>query len=201
MKILITAFEPFGGETVNAAQKAVRTLNLPGVELIKLDAVPVTFAQAGAMVTGAMAAHRPDAVLCVGQAEGRGTVTVERVAINVMDARIPDNAGFQPVDQAICPQGPAAYFSTLPIKDIVAAMQGAGVPAQVSNSAGTYVCNCLLYEALHAARAMEPQPRVGFIHLPLLPGQAQSRARPTPSLPLEDLARALETAVKALSAA
>ena len=135
---------------------------------------------------------RPDVVLCVGQAAGRSAVTPERVAINVDDARIPDNNGCQPVDAPIVPGGPAAYFATVPVKDMVRAIREAGVPSELSNSAGTYVCNHLLYCVLHHAG---PGVRAGFIHVPCIPEQTEGTDRP--SLPLAQLVTALEAAVSA----
>ena len=146
----MTGFTPFGGETVNPALEAVKRVRCPEAELRILE-VPTVFGDSARLVTTEMDAFRPDVVLCVGQAAGRSAVTPERVAINVDDARIPDNAGQQPVDAPIVPGGPAAYFATVPVKDMVRAIREAGVPSELSNSAGTYVCNHLLYCVLHHA--------------------------------------------------
>ena len=150
MKILVTAFEPFGGERVNPAQEAVAKIGARchGAEIVKVS-VPVVFGEAIETVYTAMKAEQPDVVLCVGQAGGRSAVTPERVAINVNDAGSPDNKGNQPVDEPVFADGAAAYFSTLPIKRIVERVRAAGVPAGVSNSAGTYVCNNLMYGVLY----------------------------------------------------
>ena len=154
MKILLTGFEPFGGEPVNPAWEAVQRVRAPeGAELLRLQ-VPTVFARAGDLVCAAMERERPDLVLCVGQAAGRAALTPERVAINIMDASIPDNAGAQPREEPVVPGGPAAYFTTLPVKRIAAAIQAAGVPAAVSNSAGTFVCNALLYRVPKSPPAM-----------------------------------------------
>ena len=150
-RVLLTGFTPFGGETVNPALEAVKRVRCPETELRILE-VPTVFGDSARLVTAEMDAFRPDVVLCVGQAAGRSAVTPERVAINVDDARIPDNAGQQPVDAPIVPGGPAAYFATAPVKDMVRAIREAGVPSELSNSAGTYVCNHLLYCVLHHAR-------------------------------------------------
>lgn len=134
-RVLLTGFTPFGGETVNPALEAVNRVRCPEAELRILE-VPTVFGDSARLVTAEMDAFRPDVVLCVGQAAGRSAVTPERVAINVDDARIPDNAGQQPVDAPIVPGGPAAYFATVPVKDMVRAIREAGVPSELSNSAG-----------------------------------------------------------------
>ena len=168
MKILLTAFDPFGGESTNASQEALEALpdRVSGGELTKL-LLPTVFRAAGEQAIAAAERLGPDAVLSLGQAAGRRALTPERVAVNLMDARIPDNAGFQPADEPVVPGGPAAYFSTLPVKAMVRAMEAAGVPAQVSLSAGTFVCNSLMYTLLHWAALRAPEVRCGFLHLPL----------------------------------
>ena len=150
-RILLTGFLPFGGESVNPSLEAVRSIQVefPNVELIRLE-VPTIFGEAERMVIEQVSFCRPHAVLCTGLASGRTDVSIERVAINVDDARIPDTAGQQPLDVPIQPHGPAAYFSTLPIKSIAQAILSAGVPVEISNTAGTYVCNHLMYQVLHA---------------------------------------------------
>lgn len=199
MKILITAFEPFGGETINPAQEAVRALNerIAGTELVKLT-VPVAFGRSVETVFRAMKETQPDAVLCVGQAGGRSAVTPERVAVNIIDARIPDNDGRQPVDEPVFPDGPAAYFSTLPIRKMTARIREAGIPAEISNTAGTYVCNELMYGVLHHIAREFPGTRGGFVHVPFLHEQALTRAN-TPSLSMQDLVTALEAAIRAIA--
>ena len=149
MRVLVTAFDPFGGETVNPALEAVKMLpeQTGELEISKLE-VPTVFGKSIAVVKEALARLQPDFVVCVGQAGGRCDITVERVAINCMDARIADNAGCQPTDERIEPDGSAAYFSTLPIKRVVEAIRAEGIPASVSNSAGTFVCNQLMYGVL-----------------------------------------------------
>lgn len=197
MTILITAFEPFQQETVNATMEALALLpdNVCGSTLIKRT-IPVVFGKAVEAVTALVDDLRPDAVICLGQASGRADVTPERVAINVMDARIPDNAGEQPADAPIRADGPAAYFSTLPVKAMVQAMKEAGVPASLSNTAGTFVCNDLMYGLLdHLARTGRNIP-AGFIHIPATPAQAVER--PTPSLAPETVAKGLAAAIGTL---
>lgn len=197
MKLLLTAFEPFGGESVNAAQQAVMLLpdRIGGIELVRVT-VPTVFYRSVDTVMEAARRERPDCILCVGQAGGRAAITPERVAINVNDARIPDNAGEQPVDQPVYPDGENALFSTLPVKKQVKAILEAGLPAQLSNSAGTFVCNHLMYGVLyHCAREM-PHVRAGFIHVPFTPAQVADR--PTFCLSAADIARGLCAAIEAL---
>ena len=199
-KLLITGFDPFGGESVNPAFEAVRLLpdEIVGFKLCKLE-IPTEFIRSGVILKDALRAERPDAVLCVGQAGGRTAITPERVAINLMDARIPDNAGYQPVDTPIVPDGPTAYFSTLPVKAIVEQIQSAGLPAAVSNTAGTYVCNSLLYTLLHTAVLEYPGLRGSFLHVPYAAEQLPGKPEGTFAMPLPDIARALTCAVEAIS--
>ena len=197
MTILITAFEPFQQETINATMEALSLLpdSVCGHTLIKRT-IPVVFGKAVEAVTALVDDLQPEAVICLGQASGRAEVTPERVAINVMDARIPDNAGEQPADAPIREDGPAAYFSTLPVKAMVQAMKEAGVPASLSNTAGTFVCNDLMYGLLdHLARTGRNIP-AGFIHIPATPAQAVER--PTPSLAPETVAKGLAAAIGTL---
>ncbi|MBR5094051.1 MAG: pyroglutamyl-peptidase I [Oscillospiraceae bacterium] len=201
MKILITAFDPFGGEPVNPAWEAVRRLEPPaGAELRRLQ-LPTVFGLSGDLVCAAMERERPDVLLCVGQAAGRAAITPERVAINVMDAAIPDNAGAQPREEPVVPGGPAAYFSTLPVKALAAAVAAAGAPAEVSNSAGTFVCNALFYRALHAIATGALPVRAGFVHVPCLPEQAErmKKDRPLPAMALDDIVRGLQAGVEFLA--
>ena len=198
MKILVTAFDPFGGESVNPAQQAVERLEdvIGGHQIHKLI-IPTVFGRAAELVIQEMDDLRPDAVVCVGQAGGRKAVTPERVAINVMDANITDNAGVRPQDEPIVPDGPAAYFSTLPIKKMVEEIREAGLAAAVSNSAGTFVCNSLLYSVLHHAATNMPETKAVFIHVPFIPQQTEGKEN-VPSMPLEDIVRALTAAVSVL---
>lgn len=199
LKILITSFEPFGGETVNPSYEAVRLLPdaIAGAEISKLQ-LPTVFSRCGPAVEAGILAYRPDAVLCVGQAGGRDHIAVERVGINLIDARIPDNAGARPVDTPIQPDGPAAYFSTLPVKAIAQRIQSRGIPCQLSCSAGTYVCNCVLYQLLHMAALRYPHIRAGFIHVPFSSEQVRTKPDRTPSLPLTVIAEALTLAAEAI---
>ncbi len=182
--ILLTGFEPFGGETVNPSWQVARALHgapIAGATVHALQ-LPCVFGAARDALDAGLLQVRPTLVLALGQAGGRDGFTVERVALNVDDGRIPDNAGQQPIDVAIVPGGPAAYFATLPIKAMVAALQRAGWPAAVSQTAGTYVCNHVFYGLMHRLRRR--RVRAGFMHLPWLPEQAAARAG-QPSLPLD----------------
>lgn len=190
-RILITAFEPFGGETVNPAQKIAEALSqrsYPDIEICT-KLIPVTFSGSAPVAIAALAQNSFDVVAMLGQAGGRAAVTIERVAINVDDASIPDNAGDIPNDRTIAPDGPAAYFATIPVKGAAEAIRAAGISASVSNSAGTYVCNHLMYSVLHHLR--ESNVRAGFIHVPFLPEQAANKEN-APSMPLADMIRAIE---------
>ena len=198
MKILLTAFEPFGGDTVNPAQEAVALVadTVAGAQIVKID-VPVVFGKAIETVRAAMEREQPDAVLCIGQAGGRIGLTPERVAINCDDGRIPDNEGNQPVDQPVMADGAPAYFATLPVKAMVNAIKAAGVPASLSNTAGTYVCNHLMYGVLYHIAKSYPAMRGGFMHVPFLHEQVANRPN-TPSLSKADIVVGIEAALKAI---
>lgn len=199
MKLLLTGFDPFGGEQTNPALEAVMRVRdqIGTIRVIKRE-VPTVFEKSVETVTEMIKEEEPDLVICVGQAGGRCDMTVERVAINYMDARIPDNEGKQPEDQPIVKDGEAAYFSTLPIKKMVAAMKDAGIPASVSNSAGTYVCNQLLYGVLHLIQKEELPIKAGFIHVPYLPEQVAKKETSYASMSLNDIIKALEVSIECL---
>ena len=199
MKILITGFDPFGGESVNPAYEAVKRLPdiIEGAELVRME-VPTVYGEASRITCEAMDKRQPAAVLCVGQAGGRGAITPERIAINCMDARIPDNAGRHPVDAPCEPGGPDGVFSTLPIRQICEKIREAGLPADISNTAGTFVCNELMYRVLRHAGRMDPAIPAGFIHVPFLPEQLTGRNANAPALPLDDIVRALAIAVRVI---
>lgn len=203
MKLLVTAFDPFGGEKVNPAEQAAAKLpgRIKDIEIVKLT-VPTVFGKSIETAKEAIRRLQPDAVLSIGQAGGRACITVERIAINCMDARISDNEGNQPEDESIVPDGPAAYFATVPVKRMVCAIREAGIPAAVSDSAGTFVCNQLMYGLLHAAAGgivSKPLP-VGFIHVPYTTQQTAGRMDAQPSMALSDIVRGLEAAIAALQA-
>ena len=197
MKALVTGFEPFGGDPVNPAFEALHCLpaRVGNIE-IATRALPTEFGRSLDVLDAALAAADPDLVLCVGLAGGRAALSLERVAINLDDARIPDNAGRRPIDSAIVPGGPPAYFATLPIKAAVAALRQAGLPAIVSNTAGTFVCNHVFYGLMHRAAASRTGLRGGFLHVPYLPEQAaritNSGGDTPPSMALADIVRGIE---------
>ncbi|UXH80286.1 pyroglutamyl-peptidase I [Roseateles amylovorans] len=192
--ILLTGFEPFGGETVNPSWELAQALHGEVIAESHVVAVqlPCVFGEALRRLDEALRLVGPSLVLAVGQAGGRCDLSLERVAINVDDARIPDNAGAQPVDEPIAADGPAAYFSTLPIKAMVAGLRDAGYPASVSQTAGTFVCNHVFYGLQHRLRGTGI--RSGFMHIPYLPAQA-ARHPGAPSLPLPTLVAATRLAL------
>lgn len=194
--VLMTAFEPFGGESINPSWEAVRSFDgkqIAGARIV-VRQLPVVFATCGEVLTQALEEIQPDRVLCVGQAGGRSEISVERVAINVDDARIPDNHQQQPIDQPIVADGPAAYFSTLPIKAMVAALRDVGVPASVSQTAGTYTCNHVMYCLLHWLKTTNSPARGGFIHIPYMPEQAVNHPG-VASMSTSSVIQALETSL------
>lgn len=198
MKLLITGFDPFGGEKTNPAIEAVKRLPaaIAGATVVPLE-IPTVFGTCAEVVRQAIITERPDVVLSVGQAGGRSALTLERIAINLDDGRIPDNAGFQPVDQPIQPNGPAAYFTQLPVKAMAQAIRQAGLPSHVSTTAGTYVCNHIMYQVQHLRATEFPQLQAGFIHIPFLPEQVVQRSG-VPSLSLTDDVRGLTAAIRAI---
>ncbi|NDK99906.1 pyroglutamyl-peptidase I [Photorhabdus bodei] len=194
--VLITAFEPFDNEAINPSWESVRQLQnqqLSGTH-IETRQLPCVFNTSLTCLYAAIDEIQPELVIAVGQAGGRPDITVERIAININDARIPDNQGNQPIDTPIVTAGPAAYFSTLPIKAIVSGLQAAGIPASISQSAGTYVCNHVMYGLLHHLALAYPKVRGGFIHIPYLPEQAVKHPG-TPSMALETIITALKIAI------
>ncbi|MBR4462547.1 MAG: pyroglutamyl-peptidase I [Erysipelotrichaceae bacterium] len=198
MKILLTGFEPFGGETINPAQEAVQLVKdeIKGAQIVKCY-VPVVFGKAIDTVHEALKKDDFDAVLLIGQAGGRYEITPERIGINCDDGRIPDNEGNQPVDQPVRADGPAAYFSTLPIKKMVEYMKAANVPAAISNSAGTYVCNHLMYGVLYYLDKEFPNMIGGFMHVPYLHEQVMNK-KETASLSKEDVVKGIEASLEAI---
>ena len=194
MKIIVTGFDSFGGETINPSIECVKALpEIEGVELIRLE-LPTVFKESAKRLNEVINDVKPDAVLSVGQAGGRPGITMERIAINVDDARIPDNISQQPIDETIQTEGEAAYFTTLPIKRIVKAIREAGISAEVSNSAGTFVCNHIMYQSLFAATKADKPFKAGFMHIPFIPEQTTDK----PSLPLEESTRALQIAIETI---
>ena len=206
MHVLLTGFEPFEGASINPSWEAVRALEgwrfqagEGGTVQVHARRMPCAFGAALDALDAALAELRPHVVIAVGQAGGRAAFTPERVAINLDDGRICDNAGCQPIDQPVVAGGPAAYFSTLPVKAIVQAVRGAGLPAEVSNTAGTFVCNHLFYGLMHRLAQPGAQARGvrgGFIHIPCLPEQVATLPGAPPALPLADAVAALRIAVQ-----
>ena len=199
--ILLVGFEPFGGEPINPALEAARRLDgqrLGHYQVVARE-LPVVRSLCLERLTVAIGEVDPEVIIALGQAGGRAEITPERVAINVDDYRIADNAGAQPVDVPVVAGGPVAYWSTLPIKAMVSAMLDAGVPAKVSNSAGTFVCNHLFYGLMHHLVLEGNTRRGGFIHVPYLPQQA-ARLGGQPSMALETIVRGLEAALFAVCA-
>ena len=207
MKILVTGFEPFNGGSINPSEQIVQRLTAPeGVTLIK-KILPVEFQKAGIQLKELFQEYRPDVVLSIGQAGGRAEITVERIAINIDCVKssngskiLPDNAGNVPVDEPIEAEGAPAYFSTLPIWKLVEVIQNQGIPAAISNTAGTYVCNHVMYVNLHQATTKYPNMKAGFIHVPFLPEQIAEREdkERLAAMPLEDMVKALQAAIEFL---
>ena len=184
--LLLTGFEPFDGDTINpsaAIAQALHGQRIAGLTVVAAQ-LPTAFGAAQQGVRALLKLHRPTLVLCLGQAGGRAALSIERVAINLVDARIPDNQGQQPVDQPVQSQGPAAYFATVPVKAMLQAVRRCGLPGEVSLSAGSFVCNAVFYELMHQiATGAVPGARGGFVHVPWLPEQR------APSMPLRDMVR------------
>lgn len=198
MKILITGFDPFGNDTINPSYEAVKLLpdKILDAEIIKLE-IPTVMIKSIDTVIEKIKVTEPDVVINVGQAGGRFTITPEKVAINLNDFRIPDNEGNQPSDQAIVIGGENAYFTTLPIKAMVKKMKESGIPASVSYSAGSFVCNHIMYGVLHHINQNKLPIRAGFIHIPFMNEQVLDR-QPAPAMNLKDLAFGLEKAIEAV---
>ena len=186
--VLITGFDAFDGDTLNPSWLAAQALHgrrIAGHKLVAAQ-LPTVFRDSLDVLRALLRAHRPALVLCLGQAGGRGALSVERIAINLVDARIPDNQGEQPVDAPVVPAGPAAYFATLPVKALHRAAQRAGLPCEVSQTAGTFVCNAVFYGLMHQlATGAAPLARGGFVHVPWLPEQG------TPGMQLRDMVRGI----------
>ena len=192
--VLLTGFDPFGGDTLNPSWQIARALHRRQVAGHRVQAaqLPTVFGDALKPLYALLAEHRPALAICLGLANGRDALSLERIAINVDDARIADNAGAQPIDTPVVARGPAAYFSTLPIKAMRQAILTAGVPAEVSQTAGTFVCNHVFYGLMHrlaTARGLSAT-RGGFIHVPLLPAMG------APSLPLEQMVEGLRVGIR-----
>ena len=197
MKVLVTGFDPFGGESINPAWEAVKVIKdeIAGAEIVKMQ-IPTVVGKSIAKIHDKMVEINPDIVIAVGQAGGRFGVTPERVAINVTDARIPDNEGNQPIDEPIFADGDAAYFSNLPVKAMVQEIKNAGYPTSLSNTAGTYICTHVMYGILYYIQKEFPNVRGGFIHVPFAASQVVNKPN-TPSMAIADITAAIEAAIKA----
>ncbi|HUL57176.1 MAG TPA: pyroglutamyl-peptidase I [Usitatibacter sp.] len=195
--VLVTGFEPFGGEKTNPSWDVCTQLpgEIAGLR-VETCRVPCEFRRAIEVVATAIERVHPSLVVCLGQAGGRARIGIERVAINVDDARIADNAGHQPVDELVAPNGPPAYFATLPVKAMAAAVRASGVPAEVSNTAGTFVCNHLMYGVLHYLAASGSRARAGFIHVPYSEAQAAGH-RDSPSMAIATMVKGVSAAIAA----
>lgn len=198
MKVLVTGFDPFGGESINPAWEAVKSIpaQVEGVEVVTVQ-IPTVFRKSVDAVLVAAKEHNPDVILCVGQAGGRFDMTVERVAINMDDARIKDNEGNQPIDFPIYEDGESAYFTTLPIKAMVAEMQKDGCPASVSNTAGTFVCNHIMYAVLHHIEKDKIAKKGGFIHVPYIPEQVVDKKN-MPYMETSRITKSLVACIRAI---
>ena len=200
MKILITGFEPFGGESVNPAYEAVKLLpDMAGdIQIVKME-IPTVFGEAGKVVETGILQHQPDAVICVGQAGRRADIGVERVAINLAEASIPDNAGNQPMDVKVQEDGDTAYFATIPVKAMVKNIKDHGIPASISYTAGTYVCNSVMYDLLYLIDIKYPSIRGGFIHVPYATEQGVGKPVGTATMELSTISKALLYALEAVA--
>lgn len=199
-RVLVTGFDPFGSEPFNSSLEAVRALEAIAGVALTVRTLPTEFGRASQSLKKAIRHSDPDAVICVGQARGRSQITPERVAINVADARrIPDNVGHQPTDEPVVEGGPVTYWSTLPIKEIETELRDASIPARISDTAGTYVCNHVFYSLMHLLANERPTVSGGFVHVPILPGQDPEGQAPSMALPM--IVRALELMVDVVRSA
>ncbi len=196
MKVLVTGFEPFGKETINPSLEVIKKLDdeIMDSQIIKLK-LPTVFGKSIDILENALEKEKPDIVLCIGQAGGRDKITIERVAINISDARIPDNEGNEPIDEVIFEDGDTAYFSNLPIKKMVEEMKTNNVPAAISNTAGTYVCNHIMYGLLYNIDKKYPNIKGGFIHIPYIPEQVIEKAN-APSMSLDNIVKGISIAIE-----
>ena len=199
MKILVTGFDPFGGEAMNPAIEAVKKLpdTIQGATILKLE-IPTVWRKSLAAIEEAIQEHNPDVILSIGQAGGRSDITIERIGINVDDYRIPDNEGNQIIDEPVYSDGPAAYFVNVPIKAMVERIREKKIPASVSNTAGTFVCNHVTYGVRYLVDKKFPGKRSGFIHIPFLPQQVLTKPATTPSMSLEMIVEGLCAAIEAI---
>jgi pyroglutamyl-peptidase len=194
-RVLLTGFESFAGASFNPSEQIVNALNARQIEGVELHTavLPVVFTESSELLRHLIKLHKPDVVICLGQAEGRREISFERVAINLDDARLADNAGRVVLDQPVVASGPSAHFTTLPVKEMVAAVRAEGVAAGLSTTAGTFVCNHIFYAMQH--ELAETSVVSGFIHVPLMPEQA-SEFEGLPTMPIDQQVRAIEVAIR-----
>lgn len=198
MKILVTGFDAFGEDKINPSNEVIKKLpnKIDNVEIIKLE-VPTVFYKSAKVIQKVLIEEEPNYILSIGQAGGRAEITPERVAINVDDARIPDNEQQQPIDEEIQSKGESAYFSQLPIKAMVHYMNEENIPSSISNTAGTFVCNHIMYQTIFLTTTEYPNIKAGFMHIPFIPEQVIGRSN-IPSMALEDIVRGTIAALKAI---
>lgn len=199
MKVLVTGFDPFDKDTINPAYEAVKKLpnKIKGAEIIKLE-IPTSFKRSETIIEEAIEKYSPNIILSVGQAGGRNEITIEKVAINLLEARIKDNDGYQPIDAPIKEDGETAYFTNLPIKGMVKHINENNIPASISYTAGTFVCNSVMYNILYLINKKYNNLKGGFMHVPYLPEQAISK-KPTPSsMSAEMIAKGIELGIEAI---
>lgn len=199
--VLLTGFEPFTPYKINPTEEVARSLDGHRTDdlVVRSAVLPVHHAEAAARVRQLIQAERPEIVLHLGLAGGRARVALERVAVNVMDYAVPDNAGCQLTDEPCVPDGPAAYFATLPLRAMLARLTDAGIPAYISDTAGTYLCNQTLYTTLHLVSRFDPAPLVGFMHMPLSPAMVAATSLDQPSMDIALMRRAVELTLSTLS--
>ena len=199
MKVLITGFDPFGGESINPAWEAVKGIkgNIGEIEVSKLQ-IPTVFKKSSELLFKEIEKINPDVVICVGQAGGRYDISIERIGSNIDDGRIADNEGNQPIDTEIYEDGENAYFTNLPIKAMVEEIKGAKIPASVSNTAGTFVCNHIMYSLLYYINKNNLNIKGGFIHVPFIPEQVVEKKN-MPYMEISTITKGLEKAIEALS--
>ena len=198
-KILITGFEPFGGEKINPAFEAVKRLpdEIAGAKIIKKE-IPTVFKKGADSVIDSIEQYQPDYVLCIGQAGERSQITPEWVGINFQNARIADNEGNMPMQKRIVEEGPEAYFTMLPVFRMVERMKENSIPANVSYSAGTYVCNDVMYSTIHACKIKYQSTKAGFMHVPFATEQTVNHPAGTPGMNLSDIVRAIQISIEAI---
>jgi len=200
MKILLTGFEPFDNSPINPSEQIVHTLASESISGVQIDTavLPVDLRHGPTALIDVVKVSEPEAIICLGQASRRAVISIERVAVNLLDFRIPDNSGNQVEDQPIEPNGPAAYFTTLPVRKIYDTLKAKGIPAELSLSAGTYLCNQVTFTLRHYLKEKDLKVSAGFIHLPALPEQAAQMKGSIPSMSLETMIQGIRFAIQVI---